>query len=128
VHEGLGQVATQLPLVNVVFLGEQAGRAAGRAVALARNVRAERSGHDVLLSGRSRLKPRPDARRSRPAWCGALGSPALVGVAVDDSDRPGDRPQQAAALGELGRDCRFGDLATRGRAEAAVVRLLARGD
>ena len=34
----------------------------------------------------------------------------------------------AAALSELGRDCRFGDLATRGRAEAAVVRLLARGE
>ncbi len=34
----------------------------------------------------------------------------------------------AAALSELGRDCRFGDLATRGRAEAAVVRLLARAD
>jgi DNA topoisomerase IB len=34
----------------------------------------------------------------------------------------------AAALSELGRDCRFGDLATRGRAEAAVLRLLARGD
>ena len=34
----------------------------------------------------------------------------------------------AAALGELGRDCHFGDLATRGRAEAAVVRLLARGE
>jgi DNA topoisomerase IB len=33
----------------------------------------------------------------------------------------------AAALGELGRDCHFGDLATRSRAEAAVVRLLARG-
>jgi len=31
----------------------------------------------------------------------------------------------ASALGELGRDCHFGDLATRGRAEAAVVRLLA---
>jgi DNA topoisomerase IB len=33
-----------------------------------------------------------------------------------------------AALGELGRDCDFGDLATRGRAEAAVLRLLARGN
>jgi DNA topoisomerase IB len=31
----------------------------------------------------------------------------------------------ASALGDLGRDCDFGDLATRGRAEAAVVRLLA---
>ena len=31
-----------------------------------------------------------------------------------------------AALGELGRDGHFGDLATRGRAESAVVKLLAR--
>jgi DNA topoisomerase IB len=33
----------------------------------------------------------------------------------------------ASALGELGRDVHFGDLATRGRAEAAVVGLLANG-
>jgi len=32
----------------------------------------------------------------------------------------------ASALGELGKDCHFGDLATRGRAESAVVKLLAR--
>ena len=31
----------------------------------------------------------------------------------------------AAALGDLGKDCDFGDLATRGRAEKAVVKLLA---
>jgi DNA topoisomerase IB len=31
----------------------------------------------------------------------------------------------AAALGDLGRDCDFGDLATRGRAESAVLKLLA---
>jgi DNA topoisomerase IB len=31
-----------------------------------------------------------------------------------------------AALGELGRDCDFGDLATRGRTETAVVKLLSR--
>jgi hypothetical protein len=31
----------------------------------------------------------------------------------------------AAALGELGRDCDFGDLATKGRAEQAVLDLLA---
>lgn len=31
----------------------------------------------------------------------------------------------AAALGDLGRDSDFGDLATRGRAESAVLRLLA---
>ncbi len=31
----------------------------------------------------------------------------------------------ASALGDLGRDCDFGDLATRGRAENAVVKLLA---
>jgi DNA topoisomerase-1 len=30
-----------------------------------------------------------------------------------------------SALGELGRDGHFGDLATRGRAESAVVKLLA---
>ena len=33
-HEGLGQVAPQLALADVVFLGVQAGRAAGRAAAL----------------------------------------------------------------------------------------------
>jgi hypothetical protein len=32
----------------------------------------------------------------------------------------------AAALGELGKDCDFGDLATRDHAEKAVLRLLAR--
>src|SRR5204862_2732789 len=32
----------------------------------------------------------------------------------------------ASALADLGKDCDFGDLATRGRAESAVVRLLAR--
>jgi DNA topoisomerase IB len=32
----------------------------------------------------------------------------------------------ASTLGALGQDCHFGDLATRGRAEAAVVKLLAR--
>ena len=32
----------------------------------------------------------------------------------------------AATLGVLGQDSRFGDLATTGRAEAAVVKLLAR--
>src|ERR1700722_12187463 len=32
----------------------------------------------------------------------------------------------ASTLGALGQDCDFGDLATRGRAEAAVVKLLAR--
>jgi DNA topoisomerase I len=31
----------------------------------------------------------------------------------------------AAALGELGKDSHFGDLATRGRAEKAVLNLLA---
>jgi DNA topoisomerase IB len=31
----------------------------------------------------------------------------------------------ASALGELGKDCDFGDLATRGRAEQAVLNLLA---
>ena len=31
----------------------------------------------------------------------------------------------AAALGELGQGCDFGDLATRGRAEQAVLDLLA---
>jgi DNA topoisomerase IB len=30
----------------------------------------------------------------------------------------------ASALGELGKDCDFGDLATKGRAESAVVKLL----
>jgi hypothetical protein len=29
-------------------------------------------------------------------------------------------------LGDLGKNCDFGDLATRGRAETAVVKLLAR--
>ena len=32
----------------------------------------------------------------------------------------------ASALGELGKDCDFGDLATRDHAEKAVLRLLAR--
>jgi DNA topoisomerase IB len=32
----------------------------------------------------------------------------------------------ASALGELGKDCDFGDLATRNHAEKAVVKLLAR--
>ena len=32
----------------------------------------------------------------------------------------------ASALGELGKDCDFGDLATRDHAEKAVVKLLAR--
>jgi DNA topoisomerase IB len=32
----------------------------------------------------------------------------------------------ASTLGALGQDCHFGDLATRGRAEAAVVKLPAR--
>jgi len=31
----------------------------------------------------------------------------------------------ASALGELGKDCHFGDLATRGRAEQAVLDMLA---
>ena len=31
----------------------------------------------------------------------------------------------ASALGELGKDCDFGDLATRDHAEKAVLRLLA---
>jgi DNA topoisomerase IB len=31
----------------------------------------------------------------------------------------------ASTLGELGKDCHFGDLATRGRAEKAVLDLLA---
>ena len=32
----------------------------------------------------------------------------------------------ASVLGDLGKNCDFGDLATRGRAESAVVKLLAR--
>ena len=40
---------------------------------------------------------------------------AAVGLAVSES-----------ALGELGKDCDFGDLATRDHAEKAVLRLLAR--
>jgi DNA topoisomerase IB len=34
----------------------------------------------------------------------------------------------ASALGDLGKDSDFGDLATRGRAERAVLRLLAEAD
>jgi len=34
-------------------------------------------------------------------------------------------PNAASALGDLGRDRNFGDLATRGHAEKAVVKLLA---
>jgi DNA topoisomerase IB len=58
-----------------------------------------------------------------------LGNTPAVARASYIDPRVIDRYQEgrtiAAALGDLGRDCDFGDLATRGRAEQAVLDLLA---
>jgi len=54
----------------------------------------------------------------------AVARASYIDPRVIDSYKRGDTI--AAALGDLGRDGTFGDLATRGRAESAVVQLLAR--
>jgi DNA topoisomerase IB len=62
---------------------------------------------------------------------GYLGNTPAVARASYIDPRVIDRYQAgrtiASALGDLGGDGRFGDLATRGRVEGAVVKLLAGG-
>jgi hypothetical protein len=56
-------------------------------------------------------------------------TPAVAGASYIDPriiELYEDGSTIASVLGDLGKNCDFGDLATRGRAETAVVKLLAR--
>jgi DNA topoisomerase IB len=77
----------------------------------------ESAGSDTAPSSAS-------SRRSPPTWA----TPPAVARASYIDPRVISRYQEgrtiAAALGELGQGCDFGDLTTRGRAEQAVLDLL----
>jgi DNA topoisomerase IB len=80
-------------------------------------------------AGRDAARKRAIARVVREV-AGYLGNTPAVARASYIDPRVVDLYEEgrtiASALGELGKDCHFGDLATRGRAESAVVKLLAR--
>jgi DNA topoisomerase IB len=80
-------------------------------------------------AGRDAARKRAIARVVREV-AGYLGNTPAVARASYIDPRIVDLYEEgrtiASALGELGKDCHFGDLATRGRAESAVVKLLAR--
>jgi DNA topoisomerase IB len=95
--------ATVLAAVGLAVSESAAGREAGRKRAIARVVR---------------------------EVAGYLGNTPAVARASYIDPRIIERYEEgrtiASALGELGKDCDFGDLATRDHAEKAVLRLLAR--
>jgi DNA topoisomerase I len=110
----------------------------------------------ALHQGQETLESAPAARSGavtpavRGSGAGAAGGPArkraIARVVREVADYLGNTPAVARAsyidpriielyedgstiasvLGDLGKNCDFGDLATRGRAETAVVKLLAR--
>jgi DNA topoisomerase IB len=95
--------ATVLAAVGLAVSKSAAGREAGRKRAIARVVRevADYLGNTPAVPRASYIDPR----------------------VVEQYE---EGRTIAAALGELGKDCDFGDLATRDHAEKAVLRLLAR--
>ena len=95
--------ATVLAAVGLAVSESAAGREAGRKRAIARVVRevADYLGNTPAVARASYIDPR----------------------VVEQYE---EGRTIAAALGELGKDCDFGDLATRDHAEKAVLRLLAR--
>jgi len=95
--------ATVLAAVGLAVSESAAGREAGRKRAIARVVRevADYLGNTPAVARASYIDPRIIERYEE-------------GRTI------------ASALGELGKDCDFGDLATRDHAEKAVLRLLAR--
>jgi DNA topoisomerase IB len=80
-------------------------------------------------AGREAARTRAIARVVREV-AGYLGNTPAVARASYIDPRVIDLYEKgrtiASALGELGRDCDFGDLATRDHVEKAVVKLLAR--
>jgi DNA topoisomerase IB len=94
--------ATVLAAVGLAVSESAAGREAGRKRAIARVVRevADYLGNTPAVARASYIDPR-------------IVEQYEEGRTI------------ASALGELGKDCDFGDLATRGHAEKAVLRLLA---
>ena len=95
--------ATVLAAVGLAVSESAAGREAGRKRAIARVVRevADYLGNTPAVARASYIDPR----------------------VVEQYE---EGRTIASALGELGKDCDFGDLATRDHAEKAVLRLLAR--
>jgi hypothetical protein len=101
VHEGLGQVSAQLALVDVVFLGVQAGRAACRAVALEPACRG--AGVAELLRGLDHPEPAQQERAlalmQRP---GVMAEPVHVPAAGDPVLYRADGRAAARVVGRQG--------------------------